>query len=221
VFYDGFNEVLGQFQFGPHARPTHLEAQQVNDRLGLGQRRPLNPDDDESLPAAAGRAWADVSFVHRLGRELGLWDKPGTPGAPQLKSPWPGDQTKQTGRRGALAASIYGRGVNLAQRLARSYGFETAFFWQPFLYSKRIVKGEEQLKGWLGADADSWSKADDAARSRLDPAVIDLSESLDGVRKPVMYDFVHTNEVGARVIARALYERLRPRLLALSEGRRP
>jgi lysophospholipase L1-like esterase len=214
VFYDGFNEVLGQFQLGPHAQPTHLEAQQVNARLGLGQRGSIKLESDESLPAAAGRAWANVSLVHQLGREVGLWAKPVKPGQPT--SIWPGDQTKQTERRGALAASIYGRGVDLAQRLSRSHGFETAFFWQPFLYSKRIVKGEEELRGWLGTDADAWRKADAAARARLDPAVDDVSTVFDGVREPVMYDFVHTNELGARVIARALYERLRSRLLRLS-----
>jgi lysophospholipase L1-like esterase len=214
VFYDGFNEVLGQFQLGPHAQPTHLEAQQVNARLGLGQRGSIKLESDESLPAAAGRAWADTSLVHQLGRELGLWAKPVKPGQPT--SIWPGDQTKQTERRGAYAASIDARGVDLARRLARSYGFETAFFWQPFLYSKRVANGEEQLEGWLGADADSWTRANDAARARLDPAVVDLSKVLDGVRQPVMYDFVHTNELGARVIARALYERLRPQLERLS-----
>jgi hypothetical protein len=68
---------------------------------------------------------------------------------------------------------------------------------------------------------DAWRAADRSARSHLDPAVVDLSASLNGVRKPVMYDFVHTNELGARVIARAFYERLRPQLLRLSEASRP
>jgi hypothetical protein len=36
-----------------------------------------------------------------------------------------------------------------------------------------------------------------------------------------MYDFVHTNELGARVIARTLYERLRPRLQRLASEQRP
>ena len=36
-----------------------------------------------------------------------------------------------------------------------------------------------------------------------------------------MYDFVHTNELGARVVAGALYERLRPELLRLAQERRP
>jgi lysophospholipase L1-like esterase len=219
VFYDGFNEVLGQFQLGPHSQPTHLEAQQVNQRLGLGQRGSIKLESDESLPSAARRAWEGSSLTYQVGQDLGLWSKPTKPG--QLTSIWPGDQTQETQRRGALAASIHTRGVELTRRLARSYGLATAYFWQPFLYSKRIAPGEEQLRGWLGSDPDAWRKADAAARARLDPAVVDLSRVLDPVRKPVMYDFVHTNELGARVIARALYERLRPELRRLEERSRP
>jgi lysophospholipase L1-like esterase len=221
VFYDGFNEVLGQFQLGPHSQPSHLESQQVDKRLGLGQRGPLPGEEEKSWPRAAHDAWADVSMVHRLGSALGLWSDQSATGEPLVTSIWPGDQTEETGRRGALAASIYERGVDLSRRLADSYGFRTGFFWQPFLYSKRMVPGEEELRGWLGTDVDAWRAADRAARSRLDPAVVDLSDSLNGVRKPVMYDFVHTNELGARVVARALYERLRPQLLRRSEARRP
>jgi hypothetical protein len=36
-----------------------------------------------------------------------------------------------------------------------------------------------------------------------------------------MYDLVHTNELGARVLARALYDRLRPTLRELAARRRP
>ena len=190
-------------------------------RLGLGQRGPLPGEAKKSWPRAAYDSWADVSLVHRLGSSLGLWSQGDATGEPLVSAIWPGDQTKETGRRGALAASIYERGVDLDRRLAGSYGFETAFFWQPFLYSKRIVPGEEELRGWLGTDADAWRAADRSARSHLDPAVVDLSDSLNGVSKPVMYDFVHTNELGARVIARALYQQLRPELLRLSGGQRP
>jgi hypothetical protein len=49
--------------------------------------------------------------------------------------------------------------------------------------------------------------------------VVDLSAVLDAAGAPVMYDFVHTNEDGARMVARALYERLRPTLLRVAEER--
>ncbi|HYP48382.1 MAG TPA: hypothetical protein VEQ61_07055 [Thermoleophilaceae bacterium] len=220
VFYDGFNEVLSQFQDGPHREPSHLQARDIEARLGLGDDS--EDADDPSLLTALRRAWADSSFVHRVGRRLGLVSAPAKPGEPApRKSIWPGDQAERPERRGGFAASIHARGVDTARRLGDSYGFPTAFFWQPFLYGKRAVPGERKVQGWLGTDADAWTAVNRAARSRLDPRVMDISTALDGVKDPVMYDFVHTNELGARVVARALYEKLQPRLRRLAEERRP
>jgi hypothetical protein len=42
---------------------------------------------------------------------------------------------------------------------------------------------------------------------------------LDSTRKPLMYDFVHTNELGARIVAQAIYRRLRPQLLEAARER--
>lgn len=216
VLYDGFNEILGQFQLGPPSEVTHLEFREIDRRLKLG--RPGEPDNgnERSLPDTAYRTWAGVSAVHRLGRRLGL--VPGSREGPGTgrSSIWPGDQTDHLGRRGRLAASIHARGVDLAVRVADSYGIQTAFFWQPFLYSKQSHPGEEQVMGWLGTDAEAWREADRVARSHLGAPVQDLSTALDSVKQPVMYDFVHTNELGAKVMARALYERLRPALRKLS-----
>ena len=44
----------------------------------------------------------------------------------------------------------------------------------------------------------------------MDP--VDLTKVLDDVDEPVFFDSSHTNELGARIIGRALYEQLRPAL---------
>jgi hypothetical protein len=98
----------------------------------------------------------------------------------------------------------------------RGRPFEARFFWQPSIFSKRVAAGEEPFEGWLGADPDAWRAADRAARARMSGSVEDLGDALDATRKPVMYDFVHTNELGARKVAEALYERLRPALRRLA-----
>ena len=111
--------------------------------------------------------------------------------------------------------------MDLIRRGAASYGFEARFFWQPSIYSKRVEPDEEPLETWLGADAAAWRAATSEARSRLGRSVTDLGTVLDPARTPVMYDFVHTNERGARLAAAGLYERLRPDLLRLADGDRP
>ena len=52
-------------------------------------------------------------------------------------------------------------------------------------------------------------------RSHLRPDDIDLSGAMDGTRQPVYYDVMHTNELGARVVAAAMFDHLRPQLLSL------
>lgn len=52
----------------------------------------------------------------------------------------------------------------------------------------------------------------DRARAGLDPRVIDLGGSLDGVDGTLFYDSVHHGERAARFIAEAMYATLGPQL---------
>jgi len=217
LFYDGVNELVSQFTQGVHDEPDTTLTRQIADELGLGTTR--RPEGDTGLGGLTD-AWAKVSAVHRAGERLGIVSDPNAAEVPVLVSPWLGDQTENVRLRGRDAASIYARGVDVTRRLARSYGFGVDFFWQPFVYSKRRVKGEEQAVGSLGTDPEAWTAASDAARSNLAPGVVDLSTALDGTDDPVLYDFVHTNELGARVMAEAIYRGVRPQLLELARERR-
>jgi lysophospholipase L1-like esterase len=214
VFYDGFNDLLSQFTLGHHDQPTHVGAVEIEERLRSG----VQPG-QESLRKALRREWTERSAVHRVARRLGLADRPAV-GLGALRPSFVGLQSEGAGRRGVEAADLHARGVQIARRLASSYGFDSAFFWQPSLYSKRVRPGEEELATTLDADPPAWRAADRAARARLRAPVRDLGDALDGVRSPVMYDFVHTNEAGARAVARRLYEELRPRLTRLAERAR-
>jgi hypothetical protein len=214
VFYDGFNELLSQFTLGPHDEPTHVGATEIDERLREG----VQPG-QESLRKALRREWKERSAVHRVARQLGLAERDAV-GIGGIGSSFQGKQPEQPERRGVKAAAIHARGVDIARRLADSYGFESAFFWQPSLYSKQVRAGEEGLANTLGADPPSWRAADRAARARLRAPVRDVGDALDAVRSPVMYDFVHTNEAGARAVARRLYQELRPRLTRLAERER-
>jgi hypothetical protein len=213
VFYDGANELLSQFADGAHRAPTHLEARTIEERLTQANQQG-NPSDTRDLY----HSWREVSALYGLGRSLGVL--PRNESTLRLQSPWEGDQKDHPERRGADAAYVYSRGVKLATRVAASYGLETAFVWQPFLYSKRIAPGERPVLGWLATDPDAWRRASQAARSRLGPGVIDLSNALDAEPAPVMYDLAHTNELGARVVARALYLKVRPALVRLAREKR-
>ncbi|MEA2420653.1 MAG: hypothetical protein QOE60_2859 [Thermoleophilaceae bacterium] len=215
VFYDGANELVGQFGQGLHTEPTTTLNRQISAELGLGLQRP----NDQGGVSDLVDAWATTSAIHRVGERLGLFADPDVARAKALTSPWLGDQSQQAEQRGRNAAALHARGVDVARRLADSYGFHADFFWQPSVYSKRALADEELAVGSLGTDPDAWRRATAAARADLAPGVIDLSEALDGTAEPLMYDFVHTNELGARIVAEAIYKRVKPQLLAAAGGR--
>jgi hypothetical protein len=211
IFYDGFNELLSQFVVGPHFGVTNLRARVLEDDLKLGHK-----GEASSTLTAVYHLWATNSALHGLTHAFRQVVAP----TPVREYVWAGDQSQRADERGAGAASIYSRGVRVVRRLADRYGFRAAFFWQPFLYSKRLLPSEQPLVGFEGTSPAAWRRASNVARSRLAPSVVDLSGALDGMKAPVMYDVVHTNEVGARRLAEALYARLRPTLVELARRRR-
>jgi hypothetical protein len=213
VFYDGFNEILGQFRLFPHDEPSQVGADDTAAALRQAEV-------EEPLGDALHNAWANASAAHRVARATGL-ARPLGYHRNIVRGVWKGPQNDNAQQRGIYAASIHRRGVELVRRLADSYGFQARFFWQPSVYTKKLRPGEESLPGYLAADPAAWRAATQAARARLALDVHDLGTALDGVRGPVMYDFVHTNEVGARAVARRLYAELRPTLRRLDERERP
>lgn len=216
VFYDGANELNAQFLAGPSDDPIHLQSRTIEDRLAKSTATAPNGHALERMYDG----YADLSAVHRLARtataEAG-GDEPAVSGP--MESPWP-DQAVRPEERGRAAARLHRRGVDLAQSLGEGFGFELAFFWQPFVYTRdAAVEGEEPVIGSWGTDPAAWTAASDAARAEIHPSVVDISDAYADVAEPLYYDYVHTNERGAELVAAEMYDRLRPRLLELAEAR--
>ena len=53
----------------------------------------------------------------------------------------------------------------------------------------------------------------------LDPSVVDISDAFEAAPSPVIYDDVHTNELGAKIVAEEIYKRLKPELEAAAGER--
>ena len=156
----------------PTASRRTLDAQRDR-RSGSGSASAARRRAAAVVAAPRTDAWADVSARPparaRAGPRVG-----GARGRRRrLRSTWAGRPDRPTRSSAArCAASIYGRGVDVARRLAGSYGFETAFFWQPSVYSKRVVAG----RGGAARLARHRRRARGArptraARARLGPAV--------------------------------------------------
>lgn len=117
--------------------------------------------------------------------------------------------------------TVYNRGVALARRLATAYGFEVEHFIAPELQSKEPSPDDRALARDLGQDPewlDEQGARLDEAASYLAPGVHSLLGALDEVEGPVFFDYAHTNELGARVVAAAMWAELEDKVRDLVGG---
>lgn len=109
----------------------------------------------------------------------------------------------------ALAARQYRLALTSSQRLVSDEGLDTVWFNQPTTWSTPMP--EEQV-AWLG-DSDRFGReVTEAYEEVLPDGVVDLSTLFADAPEPVFYDTAHTNELGARRVAEAMWEDLQPRL---------
>lgn len=114
-----------------------------------------------------------------------------------------------------LGAEQYRRGADLARWAGAANDVEVVHLWQPGLWSTPVRPFARPLLDAWGIDEAMLADLDatmSAMRERSGVEPIDLSDALAAVDQPTFYDFAHTNELGARVIAEQLYEYLRPEL---------
>jgi len=120
-----------------------------------------------------------------------------------------------------LAARQYGRGVDVARRLAESYDIPVVHFWQPIPESKPVTPADAELYRTLQrdpADQPEQARIYDEIRIRSGADPVDLSGAFDDVDVPVFFDQSHTNEYGARLVGDAVFDRLLPTLRRLGGG---
>lgn len=119
------------------------------------------------------------------------------------------------------AVRLYGQEVEFGRRIASAWDVPIAFFFQTALWTTDQAASIDPVLAAKGIDrqlhADN-ARAWDQVRAQLPDGVVDLADALDTAEVPVYADTVHTNEEGARLVAVAMYEHLRPQLQALAAG---
>lgn len=117
----------------------------------------------------------------------------------------------------SLTAAQYRRGVLVGRTLAAEAGVEIVHFWQPRLDTKKFAPADRPAFERIGALPPSQSrKWVDPVLPLADVDVVDLTAAFDQLTEPVFIDWGHTNELGARVAAEAIYQHLRPDLERLA-----
>ena len=138
-------------------------------------------------------------------------------GAPDALAGGPASRQMSEAEAIELGARQYRDGVAMTEGAARSRSIPLLFTWQPVLSSRQPHAADEPLvESIWGADpADSWQREDRilrgiAEQSEVEP--LDLTDSLDQVDEAVYDDWCHTNELGARTVATAMWPAIREAL---------
>ncbi|MGN6696325.1 MAG: hypothetical protein ACTHN0_19260 [Aquihabitans sp.] len=212
VFYDGPNDLQAAAMFRD-AIPTDLHADQY--ALILRGKHLASNQLTQPRPEAGPTLLSEYA-EHSALRKVVRWFKsvpagaaPTTPSAPAGVSQDDGSAGDPTIRNrdgnvqwgtfedGRQGVEIYARARAISQSIGERSGVPSVYFWQP-----------------INADY----PAIDFARKRLPSGVIDLSDALGQQADQVFIDTAHTNEVGARLIAGAMWAKLKPQIEAWYEA---
>ncbi len=204
VFYDGYNDVSMQFVDGPVTEPNHVLARVQRERIET------TPVAEEPTSSADVREWwadhsATVNLYRRLRDRLDD-DEPEVRLTEAEASAVPADVDAQAVED--AADGLLARGRDLATAVGAAYDVDVQFWFQPTLYTKGAVEGEEHLFGRAANRTPAWDPVLAGLRAGFPPEVVDLADSLDGYPDPLFWDTVHTNETGARLIAEAAWPEL-------------
>lgn len=162
--------------------PTHYDVEQYARRLA-GVEGGAGELGGRDVGTQVRRWWERRSLLYRWGAWLA---DEASPAAGAAEGPDPDDVPGYEER----GTDVYLRTRALTRHLSETHGVQDSYYWQP------QAQDLEEYR---------W------AAEEVGPTTVDLSRSLDG-RPEVFLDFVHTNEVGARLVAAAMWETLGPRI---------
>jgi lysophospholipase L1-like esterase len=121
---------------------------------------------------------------------------------------------------GALTAAVTGQRMAAARELGGSTPIVE--FWQPFASTRRPTPNDRPLIDRIHSRRTDMVAATTTYRrtlDHLDRPVVDVTDAMDGTDEPVYFDYAHTNELGARLVSEAMWERsLREELRRLASG---
>ena len=206
LFYDGLSDVLS----------SHM-----NGAAGISQNEPRRrrefdlPERPQQMLWAFGQWFPAREFwgFHRLVTNLRRGIR--SPADNRSQTPPLRDEVARK------TLHIYTANLAFVEALGQPYGFETLFYWQPNIFSKRRRSPSEQaaaehLLSTERAFVAIYRGVRQSAALNDRPRFHDISALLDDLEAPYYVDGTHLSEAGNRLVAEAMVEDV----IALIEQRR-
>ncbi|MDE0635548.1 MAG: SGNH/GDSL hydrolase family protein [Candidatus Poribacteria bacterium] len=193
IFYEGINDMYGKLQ-----TPDMNRVYENYD----GWRTEL----EERWPK---RWFLKHSFFNQVGRVLKLKLQ-----GPEAYETAFSTEPKAVYQLANEVVNAYRENAVFVRKIAEVYDFESIFFWQPVIYTKRELSSEEEEFSKPLVYADMFIKTYRAATEeiRSQDFAIDLTDIFDDNRHTIYIDWAHVSEEGNQIIADGMYNHLRPLL---------
>jgi len=202
IFYDGANDLGAAYQSGEAGYPQN----EVDRRV------------DFERPGAAfvymlmKRSWLFRPVLWRVGRRV--WRTQNEARSAEERS-----------QLGHAVVHVYAANLAIIGGLARNFGFNTLFFWQPVIFSKvHLSPGEEDATEESSHMRDFFIEGYNDMRNDTELLANshfhDLSEIFDDLKQPIYFDLVHVTEHGNEMIGQAMLPYVSELLVSLN-GARP
>lgn len=193
IFYDGINDVYSAYQSGLAGIPQNEEHRRqefglLRPKMGITIRRKL----------ADSAVMRLIVYLKSGGEAKPRGGVPGARNLPQLA---------------AQVLQNYKANIQMIDAMGRQYGFETAYFWQPVLFSKRrpspfetkLLQEHAKLKDLYETAYTHITASDLAAHG----CFANLADTFATIDKSVFSDFCHVSELGNKTVAAAIYANLK------------
>jgi lysophospholipase L1-like esterase len=204
VFLDGFNDVLTA-----GFRASHDEESAV----------PWGPAQVPSNLLFGGQITPEMSLRTGLDHNSALTriERGFIPPDPELVPP---EEFRSTEETVADAVRTLTMSANVESRTAEAYGVVRAAFIQPAINTRHpMPDGDRPLseEGPFGG-REMARRYDGFLAAFHDPRFVRITDAYEGIAQPIMIDEVHTNEVGYRAVAAAIYRHIAPQLATIARS---
>jgi hypothetical protein len=190
IFYDGANEINAQ-SLSAKGVPTHTLVDDYAAKISGGISAQVRGSEQPDVVGDAWHAYTRHSAVHKLVRGIDDLVSPDAGASTSVGTVRATSDYTKTIQDAKNAVDVYERGRSITNFLARSHHVDPIFFWQP------VIAGP----------------AEDWANAHMSRPTVNISHLLDH-HQEVFLDGGHTNEHGADLVARRIWQQLEPRVSA-------
>jgi hypothetical protein len=188
IFYDGANEINAQ-SLSAKGVPTHTLVDDYAAKISNGVSAEVRGSEQPDVVGDAWHAYTRHSAVHKLVRGIEDLVSPDAGATTSVGTVRATNDYTKTIQDAKNAVDVYQRGRSITNFLARSHHVDPIFFWQP------VIAGP----------------AEDWANAHMTRPTVNISHLLDDHRG-VFLDGGHTNEHGADLVARRIWQQIRSRV---------